>query len=117
MYFKELIHDEERDNSHSRLNKRHYRDKRDEDKHMQELSKYEGVLEPTIENSYLSTKQEEGLKVFEDEQFYKDKAAVQLREQEALTAEDLRLRASLEQDLELGDKVSDVFLDEAVFPQ
>jgi hypothetical protein len=52
---------------------------------MQELSKYEGVTSPFIENSYQFIKQEEGLKVYEDDQFYKDKAAVQLREQERLT--------------------------------
>lgn len=40
-----------------------------------------------------------------------------MREKEKLTLEDIQLRASLEQDLEMGDKVSDVFLDESVFPQ
>ena len=76
MYFKELINDEESDNNKSRLHRRHYRDQRDEEKYMQEISKYDGVTEPYIENSYLSIKQEEGLKVYEDDQFYKDKAAI-----------------------------------------
>ena len=56
MYFKQLIHNEERANTASRLNRRHYRDKADEQKHLNELKKYEEVGEPPLENSYLSAR-------------------------------------------------------------
>ena len=72
--------------------------------------------EETKPNGYKTMKSEPGLQLFEDVEFYKSKAAKQMKEKQALDAEDQLIAESLRTDLAMGNKVSDVFLDDVVFP-
>ena len=79
-------------NRDSRLNKRHYKDKKDEKKFLQKVEENKPVEKIEPYNAYKSIKHEEGLKLYEGEQFYKDKAVKQIKEKITLTKEDLLLK-------------------------
>lgn len=54
---------------------------------------------------------EEGLVQYEDTEFYMKKAEKQLKEKEQLDEADKLIISQLNKDLEIGNKISDVFLD------
>lgn len=60
-------------------------------------------------------KSEEGLQIYEDVDFYKNKALKQVKEKEIIDPEDKLIAESLKKDLQTGNKVSDVFLDDIVY--
>lgn len=62
-------------------------------------------------------KSEEGIQLYEDVDFYKQKALKQINEKQAIDPEDKLISEALEKDLHSGNRVSDVFLDDVIYKE
>jgi hypothetical protein len=60
-------------------------------------------------------KSEEGLQLYEDIDFYKQKALKQINEKQVIDPDDKLISEALEKDLQSGNRASDVFLDDLVY--